>query len=45
MSGYVRTFNVKDDDKDKKNKFMSFHVDLDHLELFGLRLKACKILN
>ena len=27
MSGYVKTFNVKDGDKDKNNKLMSFHID------------------
>ena len=26
MSGYVKTFNVKDGDKDKQNKLMSFSV-------------------
>ena len=27
MSGYVKTFKVKDGDKDKKNKLMSLLVD------------------
>ena len=27
MSGYVKTFNVKDGDKYKNNKLMHFHVD------------------
>ena len=27
MSGYVKTFKVKDGDKDKKNNLMSFHID------------------
>ena len=27
MSGYVKTFKVKDRDKDKNNKLMSFHID------------------
>ena len=27
MSGYVRTFKVKDGDKDKNNKLMSFLID------------------
>ena len=27
MSEYVKTFKVKDRDKDKNNKLMSFHVD------------------
>ena len=40
MSGYIRTFKVKDGDKDKSNKLMSFRV-----KLFGLRLKTLKKLN
>ena len=31
MSVYVKTFNVKDGDKDKNNKLMSFRVDDDKL--------------
>ena len=27
ISGYVKAFKVKDGDKDKNNKLMSFHVD------------------
>ena len=27
MSGYVKTFNVKDTDKDKNSKLISFHID------------------
>ena len=27
MSGYVKTFNVKDGDKDKNNKLVSFRID------------------
>ena len=27
MSGYVKTSKVKDEDKDKNNKLMSFHID------------------
>ena len=27
MSGYVKTFKVKDGDKDKNNKLMSFHIN------------------
>ena len=27
MSGYVKTFKVKDEDKDKNNKLMSFRID------------------
>ena len=26
MSGYVKTFDIKDWDKDKNNKLMSFHI-------------------
>ena len=32
MSGYVKTFEVKDGDKDKNNKLMFFHIDD---EIFG----------
>ena len=31
MSGYVKTFKVKDQDKDKSNKWMSFCRDDDKL--------------
>ena len=27
MSGYVKTFKVKDGDRDKNNKLMLFHID------------------
>ena len=27
MSGYVKSFKVKDGDKDKNNKLISFHID------------------
>ena len=27
MSGYIKTFKVKDRDKDKNNKLMSFCID------------------
>ena len=27
MTGYVKTFKVKDGDKDKQNKLMSFRID------------------
>ena len=27
MSGYVQTFKVKNEDKDKNNKLMSFRID------------------
>ena len=27
MSGYVKTFKVKDGDKDKNNNLMSFRID------------------
>ena len=43
MSGYVKTFKVKEGDKDKSNKLMSFGIDDESYEksikLFGLRLK------
>ena len=48
-SGYVKTFKIKDKDKDKNNKLMFFRVDdgklLEKLRPFGLRLKTYKILN
>ena len=31
INGYVKTFKVKDGDKDKKNKLMSFHIGDDKL--------------
>ena len=31
MNGYVNTFNVKEGDKDKNNKFMCFRVDNEKL--------------
>ena len=31
MSGYVKTFKVKDEDKDKHNKLMSFRIDNEKL--------------
>ena len=31
MNGYVKTFKVKDGDKNKNNKLMSFHIDHDNL--------------
>ena len=27
MGGYIKTFKVKEGEKDKNNKFMSFHID------------------
>ena len=49
MSGYVKTFKVKEGDKDKNNKLLTFHIDdekvLEKYKLFGLRLKIWKILN
>ena len=33
MSGYIKTFKVKDRDKDKNNKLISFCIDL---KSFGL---------
>ena len=45
MSGCLTTFKVKDGDKDKSNKLMSFHINAEKLlerykKLFGLRLKT-----
>ena len=44
MSGYVKTVKVKDRDKDKNNKFMSFCIDdeklLKNTKVFGLKLKT-----
>ena len=31
MGGYVKTFNVKEGDKDKNNKLMSFLIDDEEL--------------
>ena len=31
LSGYVKTFKVKDADKDKNNKLMCFHIDDENL--------------
>ena len=48
MSGYIKTFKVKDGDKNKKNKLLSFCVDdeklLKKIKAFMLRLNPCKIL-
>ena len=45
MSEYVKIFNVKDEDKDKNNKLMSFCIDDEkllekYIKLFGLRLNT-----
>ena len=35
MSGYLKTFKIKDETKDKNNKLMSFHIhDEELLEIF-----------
>ena len=43
MTGYVKTFKIKDGDKDKNNKLMSFSINdgklLKSTKLFGPRLK------
>ena len=31
MSGYVKTFKVEEENKDKINKLMSFHIDNEKL--------------
>ena len=42
MSGYAKTFKVKEGNKDKNNKLMSFRIDdkscLKSIRLFGIRL-------
>ena len=38
MSGYVKTFKVKDGDKNKNNKLMSFRIDDE--KLLEKRLKS-----
>ena len=47
MNGYVETFTVKDRDKYKNNKLMSFYIDddklLENIKPFRLRLKTSKI--
>ena len=44
MSEYVKVFKVKEGNKDKNNKLMSFRTDDEKLlkkyKLFGRRLKA-----
>ena len=44
MSGHVKTFKVKDGDKFKNNKLMSFSIHVEKLlekyKLFGLKLKT-----
>ena len=41
MTGYVKTFKVKDGDKVKNNKFISFRIDdeklLEKIKRLGLR--------
>ena len=43
MSGYVKTFKVKDGDKDKNNKLMSFRIDdeklLENYETIWTKIK------
>ena len=49
MSGYVKTFKDKDENKYKNNKLMSLCIDdnelLEKYKPFELRLKTSKILN
>ena len=44
MSGYVKIFKVKEGDKDKSNKLMSFNLDdeklLEKYKAIRLRLKT-----
>ena len=37
MRGYAKALKVKEGDKDKNNRLMSFRIDIG--KLFGLRLK------
>ena len=49
MSGYVKKFKVKDGDKDKNNKLMSFNINdeklLEKYKAFWTKIKDLKILN
>ena len=49
MNGYVKTFKVKDEDKDKNNKLMSFHVDdlklLEQYRTIWTKIEILKVLN
>ena len=48
-SGYVKTFNVKDGDKDKINKLMSFRIDdkklLEKYKASSTKIEDLRILN
>ena len=48
MSGYAKAFKVKDGEKDRNNKLMTFRIDdeklLNNKKLFELRLKILKLL-
>ena len=48
ITGYVKALKVKEGDKDKSNKLMSFRIDDEKLQksmkLSGLRLMIWKIL-
>ena len=49
MSGYVKTFKVKDGDKDKNNKLMSFRIDdeklLEKYKAIWTKIQDLKALN
>ena len=49
MSGYVKTFKVKDCDKDKNNKMISFPIDheklLEKYKTISTKIEDLKILN
>ena len=49
MSGYVKTFKVKDGDKDKINQLMSFCIDdeklLEKYKAIRTKIEDMKILN
>ena len=44
MREYIQTFNVKNADKDKGNKLISFRIDdeklLKNMKLFGIRVET-----
>ena len=49
MSGYVKTFKVKDGEKSEINKLMSFHIDhqklLEKYQAIWTKIEDVKILN
>ena len=49
MSGFVKTFKIKERDRDKNNNLMSFHIDdeklLEKYEAIWTKIEDLKILN